>query len=92
MTEDIQTTLAQRGQLHGRFQENADYSQRFKDIAQTSRNWEGMERFQREAIDMILHKIARILAGDHRHMDHWHDVAGYATLVSGILDTTGPSQ
>ena len=30
---------------------------------------------------MIVHKIARILAGDPNHADHWHDIAGYAILV-----------
>lgn len=34
-----------------------------------------------EALDMICHKIARILAGDPNEPDHWHDIAGYATLV-----------
>jgi len=33
------------------------------------------------ALDMILSKIARILNGDPDHIDSWHDIAGYATLV-----------
>jgi hypothetical protein len=36
---------------------------------------------QREALDMILHKIARIVNGNPNETDHWHDIAGYATLV-----------
>jgi hypothetical protein len=34
---------------------------------------------------MILNKVSRILAGDPGHVDHWDDIAGYATLVADIL-------
>jgi hypothetical protein len=43
----------------------------------------GFERLmddQRETLDMIAHKIGRILAGDPNVEDHWKDIAGYATL------------
>lgn len=40
---------------------------------------------QREALEMIAHKIARILNGDPNYADSWHDVAGYATLVADRL-------
>lgn len=35
---------------------------------------------QRLALRMIAVKIARILAGDPSHLDHWRDIAGYAEL------------
>jgi len=34
---------------------------------------------------MIAHKIARIINGDPNHLDSWHDIAGYATLVEQEL-------
>lgn len=34
---------------------------------------------------MIQHKIARILNGGKSHVDNWHDIAGYATLVENEL-------
>jgi UDP-N-acetylmuramoylalanine-D-glutamate ligase len=37
--------------------------------------------YQIEALDQISGKIARILTGNSNHIDHWHDIAGYATLV-----------
>ena len=40
---------------------------------------------QQECIDMILHKIARIGTGDPNKVDHWDDIAGYATLVARYL-------
>ena len=38
---------------------------------------------------MIAHKIGRILAGDPNHIDHWLDIAGYATLVAKELEAHG---
>jgi len=37
---------------------------------------------QIEALEMICVKMARILAGDPDHADHWDDIAGYARLVA----------
>ena len=41
---------------------------------------------QLEALEMICHKIARIVAGDPDFADHWRDIAGYATLVANELE------
>lgn len=49
------------------------------------RNWEGLSDTQRETLDMVVHKIGRILAGDPDHIDHWDDIAGYAKLVANEL-------
>ena len=35
---------------------------------------------QREALDMICTKMARIMSGDPNTLDHWDDIAGYAKL------------
>lgn len=40
---------------------------------------------QSESLDMIAHKIGRIIAGDPNVEDHWRDIAGYATLVADRL-------
>jgi len=42
-----------------------------------------------EALDVICGKIARIIAGDPYHSDHWRDIAGYATLIQNILEKEG---
>jgi hypothetical protein len=76
---NLEQTLAQRKGQHGDFTKNADLSQQFKDII---RSYDAeLNPLMREALDMIAHKIARILSGDPKHKDHWHDIAGYATLV-----------
>lgn len=41
-------------------------------------SWVSMSLAQREAADMIIHKMQRILAGDPNVADHWEDVKGYA--------------
>lgn len=41
---------------------------------------------QRYALDMIAVKLARIVAGDNHHEDHWRDIAGYASLVADRLE------
>jgi hypothetical protein len=40
---------------------------------------------QQEALDMICHKIGRIVNGDPNYADSWVDIAGYATLVADRL-------
>ena len=78
-----QQLLNERGKTHGDFTIHAMFTQRLKAVAYS--DWGGyssMTEVQREAIDMILHKIGRIIAGDPNHKDHWDDIAGYAKLVS----------
>jgi hypothetical protein len=36
---------------------------------------------QLHALDMICVKLARIASGDPNHIDHWQDIAGYASLA-----------
>jgi hypothetical protein len=35
---------------------------------------------------MIVHKISRIVNGNPDKVDHWVDIAGYATLVADRLE------
>ena len=41
---------------------------------------------QWEALEMILHKIGRIVNGNPDKVDHWTDIAGYAKLVADRLE------
>lgn len=40
---------------------------------------------QWEALEMIVHKVGRIVNGNPDKVDHWTDIAGYATLVADRL-------
>lgn len=39
----------------------------------------------KEALDMIVHKIGRILNGNPNYIDSFRDIAGYAELVVNYL-------
>lgn len=78
----IEKTLAERQKTHGDFQSHALISQVLKGVMQSRAGWNKLEDDQKEALDMIAHKIARILNGNPNVHDHWHDISGYATLVA----------
>lgn len=84
---DVSATLSERGARYGKFTDHAHYTQGIKDILHSSPNWPRMNFDQREGLDMIAHKIGRILAGDPNYADNWHDIAGYAKLVDDRLQT-----
>ena len=48
--------------------------------------WDRLNSAQQESLEMILHKIGRILEGNPNVEDHWDDIAGYAKLVSKMLE------
>jgi hypothetical protein len=78
--------LAERETTHGNYQATALIAQRFKDISKSTPNWSGnLTDVQRESLEAIFTKIARILSGDPNHPDHWRDVEGQAHLVTETL-------
>jgi len=79
--DKIEETLKERGSNYGAFSENAGTTQYIKRYFRAHISWKEMMPSQQEALDMIAHKIARILNGDPNYADSWVDIAGYATLV-----------
>jgi hypothetical protein len=77
----VEATLAERGNRYGPFSGHADVTQRLKEVVQSHPKWKYLPRWAREAIDMILHKIGRIMNGDELYEDNWHDIGGYAKLA-----------
>jgi len=73
----IEDVLDAREKTHGDFREVAKISQTIKAFYARK----SMPLHQREALDMIASKLARIVSGDNNEMDHWIDLSGYATLV-----------
>ena len=78
---EIQKTLNDRNSKYGDFTHQADISQRMKDAAKSGRSWNTMPHYQKEGIEMILHKIARMVNGDPLYLDTVHDIIGYAKLI-----------
>ena len=82
---NVNETLENRGSRYGTFERNADTTQFLKEFFRNHPSWNGMRRYQKESLEMIAHKIARILNGDPDYDDSWIDIAGYATLVAKEL-------
>lgn len=83
---DVAKTLAERGSRYGSFEGHARITYDLKRAMQRSPNWPKLMDDQREALDMIAHKIGRVLNGDPDYADSWHDIAGYAKLVEDRLN------
>jgi len=65
---------------HGNYRDTANISQALKGVMSVGKNWEALKDTQREALELIAMKIARILSGDQNYRDHWDDIEGYAEL------------
>ena len=72
-------TIPNRDEQHGGMEAVGEVSQHMKMAMRDGRNWERLTDGEQEALDMIAHKIARILSGADPHdPEHWTDLAGYA--------------
>jgi hypothetical protein len=83
--QTIGATLNERGKRYGTFDGHAKITQALKSEMNTHPGWSRLAPDQREALEMIAHKIGRILNGDPNYADSWHDIAGYAALVDKRL-------
>lgn len=80
----IEDTLAERGSRYGSFKGHAKITQDIKLIIDS--NSGKLSPSQRESLEMIAHKMGRILNGDPNYDDSWIDIAGYAQLVVNELN------
>lgn len=83
---DVNETLNERGKRYGDFLHHAHISQYLKGAMRDCPKWVQLHSDQQEALEMIAHKIARILNGDPHYSDSWHDIAGYSRLVEERLN------
>lgn len=85
---DTVALITERGTTHGDYSNTSRYIQQLKAIAyrgyseRRDRKQDPLTSQQRESLEMILHKIGRILSGDPSFADHWDDIAGYAKLAN----------
>jgi hypothetical protein len=82
----IDATLAERGSRYGAFTGHARITQAIKRAMVDSPKWGSLADDQREALEMVAHKIGRILNGDPNYIDSWHDIIGYTKLVEDRLN------
>lgn len=79
----VEATLAERQNQYGDFKDVAHLSQGLQSLLSVG----NFSDTQQEAIQMICSKLARLACGDADHVDSWHDIAGYATLVVKDLES-----
>lgn len=84
----VDSTITQRGERYGKFKDGSKIMQDLKNVMRDTPNWEGLSPSQREALEMIQHKIGRILNGDPDYDDNWRDICGYSQLVLDELNGT----
>lgn len=84
---NINSILNARGSRYGPFITHASVTQAYKTLlfCQLEERGKRLAADQQEALDMIFHKIGRIINGDPDYADSWIDIAGYAQLVADRL-------
>ena len=85
MNTSIEKVLEERGKRYGEFVDHAFITQNIKRAMVNSPNWKCLSADMKEALEMIAHKIGRILNGDPNYADSWTDIVGYAKLVERDL-------
>jgi capsid portal protein len=89
----IQKILAERGNNYGEFEQHARITQAMKDAMKDESlgKYTELQDYMKEALEMICHKIGRIVNGNPYYIDSWVDIVGYAQLVIDQIekDTNG---
>lgn len=87
-TTNVDSVLQERGARYGTFKGHAEITQMLKTVINTglSKRGKTLAPDQHEALDMVCHKIGRIVNGDPDYADSWVDIAGYAKLVADRLE------
>ena len=83
---NITEILNERSDRYGTLMDHSQISQGLKEVLHAAPKWYDMSTDQREALEMIMHKTARILNGDPNYVDNWTDIIGYAKLVEMRLE------
>lgn len=83
---EIAETLQERGKRYGDFKTHAEITQRLKEVMQSYPGWLSLSRDKKEALEMVAHKIGRIINGDPNYHDSWFDIIGYTKLVADTLE------
>lgn len=79
MLDKTAALLDEREKTHGDYRRVSEIAQDLKAVIRDA-EWEGLTNMQRESLDLIMTKVARIISGDSACLDHWTDISGYALL------------
>ena len=86
---DINAMLAGREEQYGSFADFSAVNRRIVAAMKLGNSWGHLTDAQQVALEMIAHKVSRILNGDPGYVDNWVDIAGYAQLVVNIQNERG---
>lgn len=89
LDEEVTNVVVARDSSYGGFSGISTTCQSFKDIARTCPSWENLSPCEREGLDMIFHKITRILYSPNKIRDSWVDIGGYVRATLQALDKDG---
>lgn len=89
---DIEKVLHERGKRYGEYPDHAMITQDIKRAIHSGRSWDSCNPHMQETLDMIAHKIGRIVNGDPYYVDSWTDIVGYARLTEKELLGEPPVQ
>lgn len=78
---EINEILVERGKRYGPYSTTAVIAQQLKMMMHETPSWCRLTAVQRESLEMIQHKIARMLNGDPHYIDNVRDIVGYAVLM-----------
>ena len=87
-TTQVDEVLDQRAVDYGKFKDGAALMQGIKRLMaeHAQKHGKTFADDQWEALEMIVHKIGRIVNGNPDKVDHWTDIAGYAKLIADRLE------
>lgn len=84
-SDTVTTILEERGKRYGAFADHSAIAVYLKRRMRLAPGWARLEPDMEEALDMVIHKIGRILNGDPTYQDSWDDICGYSKLVADRL-------
>ena len=79
--KSVDAVLNERGGRYGTFESNAKTCQLLKNVLHAQDGWYRLSYVQREAVEMIMHKISRLVNGDGTYLDTVVDISGYNQLM-----------
>lgn len=90
----IEDTIKERGGTYGTVHAQFGVAQEIKNACRESITKNDRFNFMPpedkaivvEALDMIAVKMSRIVVGDPRYSDNWHDIEGYARITDEALN------
>lgn len=80
---EIDKILEERGNNYGKFEQHASITQAMKEAMRepSDGKYDVLEDYIKEALEMICHKIGRIINGNPYYLDSYIDIIGYTQLV-----------